>query len=81
VICFVRLLTLISVDFEDAEGELLRRVRSLVGPDVPILVTLDLHGNITQRMVDNCSCLIAVRTYPHIDYYDRAWQAAKVERI
>lgn len=64
--------------YEDAEGELLARIRNIVGPEVPIFVTLDLHGNITTRMVDNCSCLIAVRTYPHIDYYERAWQAAKV---
>ena len=61
---------------EDAEGEILARLRKILGPDAPIVVTLDLHGNITQRMAENASALIAVRTYPHIDYYERAWQGA-----
>ncbi|MBV8334316.1 MAG: M81 family metallopeptidase, partial [Alphaproteobacteria bacterium] len=38
--------------------------------------TLDLHANVTQRMADNASALIAYRTYPHIDQYERAWQGA-----
>ncbi|QCI64436.1 M81 family metallopeptidase [Phreatobacter stygius] len=53
---------------EDAEGELLHRVRRLVGPDVPIVASLDLHANVTQLMVDNASFLSAYRTYPHIDW-------------
>ena len=63
---------------EDAEGEILARLRKILGPDAPIVVTLDLHGNITQRMAENASALIAVRTYPHIDYYERAWQGANL---
>jgi len=62
--------------FEDAEGELLRRLREKAGPDVPIMVTLDLHGNITRLMAENSNALIAFKTYPHIDQYERAWQAA-----
>ncbi|WP_439574193.1 M81 family metallopeptidase [Phreatobacter sp.] len=53
---------------EDAEGELLARVRRLVGPDVPIVASLDLHANVTQQMVDNASFMSAYRTYPHIDW-------------
>jgi microcystin degradation protein MlrC len=64
--------------YEDGEGELLARLRRILGPDVPIIVTLDLHANVTQRMADNASALIAFRTYPHIDQYERAWQGAEL---
>jgi microcystin degradation protein MlrC len=63
---------------EDGEGELLARLRHILGPDVPIVVTLDLHANVTQQMADNASALIAFRTYPHIDQYERAWQGAEL---
>ena len=45
---------------------------------MPIVVTLDLHANVTQQMADNASALIAFRTYPHIDQYERAWQGAEL---
>ena len=61
--------------YEDGEGELLARLRRILGPDVPIVVTLDLHANVTQLMADNASALIAFRTYPHIDQYERACRA------
>ncbi len=67
---------MVSESHEDGEGELLRRLRAKVGPKVPIIATLDLHGNITEEMAKNANVLIAVRTYPHIDYYERAWQGA-----
>lgn len=69
---------MVTVSQEDAEGELLERIRQTVGVDVPIIVTLDLHGNITKKMASNASCLIAVRTYPHIDFYERAWDAGEL---
>src|SRR5579863_9732288 len=62
--------------YEDGEGELLARLRQRLGPDVPVIVTLDLHANVTQQMADNASALIAFRTYPHVDMYERAWQGA-----
>ena len=61
---------------EDGEGELLARLRQVIGPAVPVVVTLDLHANVTQAMVDHASALIAFRTYPHIDAYERAHQGA-----
>jgi microcystin degradation protein MlrC len=67
---------MVTASHEDGEGELLRRLRHIVGPDVPVVVTLDLHANVTQMMADNASALIAFRTYPHIDMYERAWQGA-----
>ncbi len=63
---------MVTQSHQDAEGELLRRLRAKVGPAIPIVVTLDLHGNITQAMADNANALIAVRTYPHIDHYEMA---------
>jgi microcystin degradation protein MlrC len=64
--------------YEDGEGELLARLRAKLGPEVPVVVTLDLHANVTQAMADNASALIAFRTYPHIDQYERAWQGAEL---
>src|SRR5215470_4786221 len=61
---------------EDAEGELLARLRQKLGSRTPIVVTLDLHANVTCKMADNANALIAFRTYPHIDMYERAWQGA-----
>lgn len=54
--------------FDDAEGELLVRIRR-IAPRVPLGVALDLHGNVTQRMVDNCDCIVGFKTYPHVDMY------------
>ena len=58
--------------YHDIEGEIISKVRSTFGPDMPIGVVLDLHGNITDTMVDNADILIGVKGYPHVDEYDRA---------
>ena len=63
---------------EDGEGELLRRVRAKVGSEVPIMVTLDLHANVTRQMAELANALVAFRTYPHIDAYERSWQACEL---
>ena len=62
----------------DATGELLRQVRALVGDDVPIVGTLDLHANITQRMVREATALIGYHTAPHIDMFEAGQKAARV---
>jgi microcystin degradation protein MlrC len=69
---------MVSDSHEDAEGEFLARLRKRLGFDAPVIVTLDLHANVTQRMADNANALIAYRTYPHIDQYERAWQGAEL---
>lgn len=61
---------------DDAEGALLERLRGVLGPDVPMVTTLDLHANATVRMARNANALVSYRTYPHIDGYERAVQAA-----
>jgi microcystin degradation protein MlrC len=63
---------------DDGEGELLARIRSRVGADTPIVVVLDLHATLTQKMADNANSLISYRTYPHVDQYERTWQAAEL---
>ena len=52
---------------EDGEGELLRRLRAIVGPDLPIAATLDLHAMVTPAMVDRAQIFVSYKTYPHID--------------
>lgn len=52
---------------DDGEGELIARVRAVVGAGVPIAVSLDLHGNVTPQMVEEADVLVAFRTYPHVD--------------
>lgn len=52
---------------EDAEGDLIAAVRDLVGPDVPIAASYDLHGNVSQRIVDGLDMFSTYRTAPHID--------------
>ncbi|REC94415.1 M81 family metallopeptidase [Kushneria indalinina] len=58
---------MVTTHLDDGEGEILRRVRALVGPQMPIVASLDLHGNVTPLMVNEADMLIAYRTYPHID--------------
>src|SRR6202521_4469166 len=50
---------MVVASHEDGEGELLARLRRKLGPEVPIVVTLDLHANVTQAMADNASALLA----------------------
>ena len=52
---------------EDGEGELLARIRKVVGNNIPVVIRLDLHANITKRMVAESSAITIFRTYPHID--------------
>ena len=58
---------MVTEHHDDGEGELLRRLRLVVGPDLPIAVTLDLHANVTQAMCDHANIIVSYRTYPHVD--------------
>ena len=57
---------MVTKQFEDGEGELLRRLRE-VAPDVPVAVALDMHANLYPAMVDNATVITGYHTYPHID--------------
>ena len=54
----------------DSEGELLARLRAIVGPKLPIVASLDLHANVTHRMLQMADALVSYRTYPHVDMAD-----------
>ena len=60
----------------DSEGELLARLRALVGPGLPIVASLDLHANVTHRMLREADALVAYRTYPHVDMAETGERAA-----
>ena len=62
----------------DTEGELLARLRTLVGPAVPIVASLDLHANVTRRMLAEADALAAYRTYPHVDMAETGARAAEL---
>ena len=61
---------------EDAEGELLRRVRAVIGPDTVLAASLDLHANVTDLMMRDADLLTAYRTYPHVDTAETGARAA-----
>ncbi|HQZ07314.1 MAG TPA: M81 family metallopeptidase [Burkholderiaceae bacterium] len=62
----------------DPEGYLLTETRKLVGPDVPIVITLDLHGILTERMLRQIDGLAIYHTYPHVDFASTGARAARV---
>ncbi|WP_175835074.1 M81 family metallopeptidase [Burkholderia anthina] len=67
---------------DDGEGTLLERVRDAVGPAVPVIASLDLHANVTDRMLSRADALVAFRTYPHVDMAETGERAAALlERL
>ena len=68
---------MVAEHHDDGEGELLRRVRSVIGPDVPLIVSLDLHANVTPLMAELADRLVIYRTYPRIDMADTGTRAAR----
>lgn len=62
----------------DADGETVSRIRAAMGPEFPLVVTLDLHGNVSQRLVDHCDAAIAYRTCPHVDQRECGRRAASL---
>jgi microcystin degradation protein MlrC len=67
---------MVTEHFDDGEGELLARVRRVIGRDLPLVVSLDLHANVTPEMVEHADALIAYRTYPHVDMAETGRAAA-----
>jgi microcystin degradation protein MlrC len=69
---------MVTEHLEDGEGELLARIRALVGDRLPIVVGLDLHANVTEAMVRHATALVAFRTYPHVDMAETGARAARL---
>jgi microcystin degradation protein MlrC len=68
---------MVSERHDDGEGELLRRVRDVVGPRVPVAASLDLHCNFTRAMFERADAFVAYRTYPHVDMAETGARAAR----
>jgi len=64
--------------FPDAEGELLRRVRAVVGESLPLTISLDPHANLTDAMVHLADVVVPFRTYPHVDMKEAGARAARL---
>ena len=68
---------MVAENTDDGEGDLLARLRAAM-PGVPMGVALDLHGNITQTMVDNADVMVGFKTYPHVDMYETGEHVARL---
>jgi microcystin degradation protein MlrC len=69
---------MVAEHHEDAEGAFIAAVRKVVGADMPIVVTLDLHANITAQMAELADVIIGFDTYPHVDMQERGHEAAEL---
>jgi microcystin degradation protein MlrC len=69
---------MITTESRDPDGEIFAMVRSVVGPDTPVIATLDLHGNVSEQMVESADAIVAYRTNPHVDMRERGAEAAGI---
>ena len=63
---------------DDPEGDMIHAVRDTVGPDVPVIATLDLHAHVTDEMVQYADALLGWETYPHSDQYPTGVRATRL---
>lgn len=63
---------------DDVEGELLTLIRKEIGNETPIVISLDLHANVTNKMIRQVQGVVGYRTFPHIDFYETGYRAAKL---
>ncbi len=69
---------MVAESYPDGDGEILARLRRALGPELPIVVSLDLHGNLSQQLADNCNAAVAYRTNPHVDQRECGRRAASL---
>ncbi|GFE63869.1 M81 family metallopeptidase [Litoreibacter roseus] len=69
---------MVTEDHDDGEGEILRRLRAVIGPELPIAVTLDPHANVTSAMCALSQILVSFTTYPHVDIRATGRRAAEL---
>lgn len=72
---------MIATDRDDPDGEVIALAREVAGPKARVIVTLDLHGNISERMVEACDLIVGYRTNPHVDMTERGEEAALALRL
>lgn len=68
----------VAANYHDADGEFAARVRAVVGPGVPIGCALDLHANLTEKLITNTTATILYRTNPHLDALERARECGEI---
>ena len=69
---------MVTESYPDGDGEVLRRLRDAFGQDLPIVVTLDQHVNVSEQMVAESTAIVIYKTTPHIDQRQRGLQAAQL---
>lgn len=69
---------MVAEEYDDAEGEILRRVREVVGNDIPIATVLDFHASLTPEIAERSNIVVGYEAYPHIDPYDRGREAVEL---
>ena len=67
---------MVSRRHHDADGEVLRRLRTGLGEAIPIVATLDYHANVSPAMAEHADILVGYQTYPHVDQRERGLVAA-----
>ena len=72
---------MVAENVDDGEGELVRRIRHVLGTKVPIVCSLDLHANVTELMLQQADALVAYRTYPHVDIDEIGVRAAELLKM
>ncbi len=68
---------MVAENADDGEGDLLERIRA-IAPHTPMTVALDLHGNISEKIVRNADIIVGFKTYPHIDMYETGEHAGRL---
>lgn len=69
---------MVAQNEEDPEGYLLAEARKILGVGIPIVVSLDLHGVLTDRMLQHSDAVVMYHTYPHVDFYETGQRAARL---
>nr|MCS5572803.1 M81 family metallopeptidase [Pseudomonadales bacterium] len=68
----------VSESYPDADGQWLSQVRAVIGRDVPMVATLDPHGNLSAAMASACNAMVAYRSNPHLDQFQVGCEAADI---
>ncbi|MEM7270165.1 MAG: M81 family metallopeptidase [Pseudomonadota bacterium] len=69
---------MVTQSHDDGEGELLTRIRRAIGPETPLIASLDLHANITAEIVKLADAIAIYRTYPHLDMAETGERAFRM---
>ena len=68
---------MVAANSDDGEGDLLERIRA-IAPRTPLAVALDLHANVSRKIVDNADIIVGFKTYPHIDMFETGEHAGRL---